>query len=229
MPTTTHRELEENFLRTPSKVDDIMKFLIDIGKAKRADAAKDDPEVEINHSAAITDDNFMVLSRNSRFAKKNKLSIRKSSIGSIQLNQLSFMRQIDVSREDRIKAREERIRVASNYRRLGNVEYRKINFEKAIEHYSKGLEYIPDSPVLFVNRSLCYIKKREFKRALIDLDYVILNLDGRCLRAWLYRAGALKRMNNEAGYLDCIDNARRYNHSEEQYIENFIEKMRTDL
>ncbi|XP_030565834.1 uncharacterized protein LOC115766140 isoform X2 [Drosophila novamexicana] len=117
MPTATHRELEENFLRTPSKVDDIMKFLIDMSNAKRTDAKDNDPEVETNYSAGITDDNFMVLSRSSRFAKKNKLTFRKSSIGST-MNQLSFMRQIDVSSEDRIKAREERIRVASNYRSL---------------------------------------------------------------------------------------------------------------
>jgi len=44
------------------------------------------------------------------------------------------------------------------HNRLGNAEYRRANFDKAIEYYTKGLNYINDSPVLYVNRSLCYIK-----------------------------------------------------------------------
>ncbi|XP_064547662.1 tetratricopeptide repeat protein 12 isoform X2 [Drosophila montana] len=228
MRAAKHREFEEDFLRTASKVDDFMKFLTEMGKSKM-DAGKDtDAKVEINYSAAVTDDNFMVLARSLYFARKTKMSSRKVNVRS-NMNQMSFMRQIDASHEERIKAREERIRVASNYRRLGNFEYRNRNFEKAIEHYTKGLQYIPDSPVLYTNRSLCYIKKREFKRALLDLDFVIMNLDGRCLRAWLYRAGTLKRMNDEAGYQECIDSARRLNHGEEEYIEYFIKQSRTDL
>lgn len=42
--------------------------------------------------------------------------------------------------------------------RLGNAEYRKGSFDKAIELYSHGISFISDSPVLYVNRSVCLIK-----------------------------------------------------------------------
>jgi len=72
-------------------------------------------------------------------------------------------------------------------------------------------------------------RKREYKRALIDLDYVLNNLDNCCLRAWLYKAGTLKRMNDEDGYKECVDNARRFNRSNLEYIDHFLERMRSDF
>lgn len=72
-------------------------------------------------------------------------------------------------------------------------------------------------------------RKRAFKRALIDLDYIILNLDERCLRAWLIRAGTCKRMNDEIGYQNAVDNARTLNQLEGQYIDYFLNKARSDL
>ncbi|XP_030565851.1 tetratricopeptide repeat protein 12-like [Drosophila novamexicana] len=226
MSATRHRELEEDFLRRPSKVGEVINLLDEISKGgKMAKGNVDKPAANIIPD--VTDTNFIVMQRGQLHVKtRSKRSFIQIDIAANR-DQMTFMRQIDVTQAERNNARRERISVALNYRRLGNAEFRKPNFDNAIEFYTKGLEYIVDSKVLFVNRSLCYIKKRDYQRALIDLDYVLLNLDGRCLRAWLYRAGALKRMNNEAGYLECIDNARRYNHSEEQYIEYFIEKIKS--
>ncbi|ALC47099.1 CG31294 [Drosophila busckii] len=117
----------------------------------------------------------------------------------------------------------------ANKMELGNCEYRRTMYDKAIEFYSRGLDYITDTPVLFCNRALCYIKKRDFKRALMDLEHVLNDLDQKCLRAWLYKAGALKRLNNEAGFEECIDNARRFNRANLAYVDVFLEKMRSDF
>lgn len=72
-------------------------------------------------------------------------------------------------------------------------------------------------------------RKRAFKRALIDLDYILLNLDERCLRAWLIRAGTCKRMNDERGYQTAVDNARSLNPSQGKYIDYFLDKVRSDF
>lgn len=76
----------------------------------------------------------------------------------LNTNQFTFMRQIDPEPEDRILARQEREFVAETFRRLGNFEYRKLRFDVAIENYTKGLKYVKDTPVLYVNRAMCYIK-----------------------------------------------------------------------
>jgi len=68
------------------------------------------------------------------------------------------MRQIDSEPDDRVLAREQREDVAETFRRMGNYEYRKLNFSLAKDYYSKGIQYIKDSPVLYVNRALCFIK-----------------------------------------------------------------------
>ncbi|XP_034486185.1 tetratricopeptide repeat protein 12 [Drosophila innubila] len=229
MSTTKHSELNENFLRQPSKVDDIIKFLAEMAKSNKMEGTKE-PEVkkEVDISASVTDSSFLVTQRSSSSGKRSKSTSKKPNLRA-NMNQMTFMRQIDLTDEERIKAREERVRVANNFRRLGNAEYRRTNFDSAIEYYTKGLNYINDSPVLFVNRSLCYIKKREYKRALIDLNHVLNNLDSCCLRAWLYKAGTLKRMNNDAGYEECVDNARRYNRRHLDYVEYFLDKMRSDF
>ncbi|EDW15784.1 uncharacterized protein Dmoj_GI22588, isoform A [Drosophila mojavensis] len=226
MGSTQHPDFEENFLLKPSKVDDLFKFLDEIGKANKMEKKKDE-KVEVDLSAGVTETNFLVMERCPQGTKKP--SIKKSSVQSSNLNQMTFMRQIDVTPNQRNTARMERVRVANNYRRLGNAEFRKPNYEKAIEMYSKGLQYISDTQVLYLNRALCYVKKRAFKRALIDLDYILLNLDERCLRAWLIRAGTCKRMNDERGYQTAVDNARSLNPSQGKYIDYFLDKVRSDF
>lgn len=41
---------------------------------------------------------------------------------------------------------------------MGNEAYKKQNFEKAVDLYSKAIDTIRDSPVLYCNRALAYIK-----------------------------------------------------------------------
>ncbi|XP_062124930.1 tetratricopeptide repeat protein 12-like [Drosophila sulfurigaster albostrigata] len=225
-------ELHAEFLRQPSKVDEIIKFLGDMAKSNKMEGTKEKKvEKEVDISADVTDYNFLALKRTETTDRKSffSRSSRKSSVIKSNTNQMTFMRQIDISDEERKKARRERIHIATSFRRLGNAEYRKTNYDQAIKLYSQGLNYIVDSPVLYVNRSLCYIKKREYKRALIDLDYVLNQLDSNCVQALLYKAGALKRMNNEDGFEECVANARRYNRSKSEYIDYFLDKMRTDF
>jgi len=58
---------------------------------------------------------------------------------------------------------------------------------------------------------------------------VLNHIDGCCLRAWLYKAGTLKRLNNEAGYEECVHNAREFNRASFEFIDNFLNKMRSDF
>jgi len=70
---------------------------------------------------------------------------------------------------------------------------------------------------------------REYKLSIMDCDYVIAKLDGNYLRAWLYRAAAYKRLNDEANYEDSVSQARRLNRSQREFIDDFLDKMRSLL
>uniref|UniRef100_A0A0K8VEQ5 Tetratricopeptide repeat protein 12 n=1 Tax=Bactrocera latifrons TaxID=174628 RepID=A0A0K8VEQ5_BACLA len=112
---------------------------------------------------------------------------------------------------------------------MGNDAYRKQNYEKAIQMYTKAIEHVKDSPILYNNRALCYLKLRNSKRAIIDADYVINKLDEKNLRSWLYRAAAYLRLGDEKNYENSIKFAKKNNTKEISYITAFQEKLRTDF
>lgn len=53
--------------------------------------------------------------------------------------------------------------------RMGNEAYKKQNFEKAIDLYSKAIDAIRDSPVLYCNRALAYIKWVHQRKVVRDI------------------------------------------------------------
>nr|AAL90127.1 AT21457p [Drosophila melanogaster] len=224
-------DANESFLNQRSLLMDVMKQLEDLQNANKMDTGtkgKEEKKPEVDPSEGVTITNFMVFARDVR--KKSSRYLKRVQKMS-NINQISFMRQIDVSPRDRAEARRDREIVADSFRRLGNEEYRRTNYEKAVYFYSKAIQYVADSPVLYCNRALAKIKKRDFKLALFDLDYVIFNLDPIHLRAWLYRAGALARLNNESEFEIAIANARLLNRSQKdkKYIEYFLEKFKTEF
>ncbi|XP_036673352.3 tetratricopeptide repeat protein 12 [Drosophila suzukii] len=224
-------DADESFLNQRSLIMDVMRQLDDLLNANRMDTGtkgKEEKKPEVDISEGVTDTSFVVFFRDIR--KKSSRHFKKIQKSS-NTNQITCMRQIDTSPKDRAEARRDREVVADSFRRLGNEEYRRTNFEKAIYYYSKAIQYVSDSPVLYCNRALAKIKKRDFKQALFDLDYVIFKLDPLHLKAWLYRAGALARLNNEAESNIAISNARLFNRApkDQKYIEYFLEKLKTEF
>ncbi|EDW80728.2 uncharacterized protein Dwil_GK11681 [Drosophila willistoni] len=225
----------EDFLFGPSEVMSFMKQLEDIIAANKSDNTKEKdvktPEVDI--TAGVTEDNFIVIRRMPKGKKSYgaSKSVSRRTHKPVNVNQMSFMRQVDVTKKQRQQAFEERHRVAENFRRLGNDDFRKNNYERAILMYTKGLSYINDTPVLYCNRALAFVKKREYNLALLDLDYVLHKLNPKCMKAWLYRAGTMKRMNNETGFESAINMARKYQRTEKDtaYLQMFLEKVRSDF
>ncbi|KAH8271197.1 hypothetical protein KR018_001190, partial [Drosophila ironensis] len=221
-----HPETDEAFLDEPSKVKELIEFLDAIHSFNKSDSSKEQKRASLNLNELVTDTNFFVNQKPSIGSSSRRSTRRKVPVNT---NQFTFMRQIDMDPEDRILARKEREITAETFRRLGNYEYRKMRFDSAVVYYTKGLEYVRDTPVLYVNRAICYIKMREYKRALMDCNYVIVNLDEKYLRAWLYKAAAHKRMNDEFNYNDSIFQARHTNFTEQEFINDFVDQMRSLL
>ncbi|KAH8347120.1 hypothetical protein KR059_005403 [Drosophila kikkawai] len=220
---------DEGFLTQRSVVMDVMKQLDDMLNANKMDTkGKEEKKPEVDPSTGVTETSFVVSARDIR--KKSSRPFKKMTKTS-NMNQITFMRQIDVTQQDREEARADRERVAESFRRFGNEEFRRTNYEKAIYYYSKGIQYVVDSPVLYCNRALAKIKKRDFKLAIMDLDYVLLTLDPHHLKAWLYKAGALARLNNEVESQYAISIASQFNRTpkDQKYIANFLEKLRSEF
>ncbi len=62
---------------------------------------------------------------------------------------------------------------AEKYKDLGNDEFRKGEFGKAIENYTYATEIDPRNPVYFTNRSMCYFKMKEYEKSLRDAKKAI--------------------------------------------------------
>lgn len=134
MSATRHRELEEDFLRRPSKVGEVINLLDEISKGgKMAWVLELDRSIEIilcadyrkgnvdkpaaNIIPDVTDTNFIVMQRGQLHVKtRSKRSFIQIDIAANR-DQMTFMRQIDVTQAERNNARRERISVALNYRR----------------------------------------------------------------------------------------------------------------
>ncbi|KAH8312769.1 hypothetical protein KR044_012828 [Drosophila immigrans] len=210
MYSLQHPQIDESFLQLDSKVDEVTSLLRSMIKPSEDDVEA--VSVKETTAESVTDDNFMVTNR-------------KDAKCQLKSDRFTFMRQVEIDQDERCKARLERERVAQNFRKLGNAHYRHEKYENAIEMYSQAIDNIKDSPILYINRALCFIKLGDFNRAIIDCDFVLNKLDEKYLRAWLYRAMAYKSLNDEAKYDNCIKYVRKYHSKQLEFIDSFIEKM----
>ncbi|KAH8265484.1 hypothetical protein KR038_009017 [Drosophila bunnanda] len=221
-------EANESFLKKPSKVEEVIESLQIMENANNRDSVKAARKSTVIQKPFNMDSDFMVTFRT---VASTTTSVKRGKLKKTRLNtnQFTFMRQIEPDPEDRISARKEREIVADNFRRMGNFEYRKRRYDEAILYYTKALSYVKDTPVLYVNRAMCYIKLKEYKRGIMDCDYILAYIDNRYVRAWLYRAAAYKRLNDEANYEYSVYKAKRLNHTETEFIDDFLEKVKTLL
>ena len=89
--------------------------------------------------------------------------------------------------------------------------------------YSKAIDQIRDSPILYNNRALSYIKFGLYKRAIIDCDFVINKLDEKNLRAWLYRAQGYYLLEEKRTYEKSITEAKKCNPKDLELIDKIVE------
>jgi tetratricopeptide repeat protein 12 len=88
--------------------------------------------------------------------------------------------------------------------------------------YSKAIDQIKDSPILYNNRALSYIRLEMYKRAIIDCDLVLNKLDEKNLRSWLYRAKGYHLLGEQRNYAKSIAEAKKLNPKELAYIEKVV-------
>lgn len=129
-------DADESFLNQRSLLMDVMKQLEDLQNANKMEwvasetlsrpqyltgffhstgtKGKEEKKPEVDPSEGVTITNFMVFARDVR--KKSSRYLKRVQKMS-NINQISFMRQIDVSPRDRAEARRDREIVADSFRR----------------------------------------------------------------------------------------------------------------
>lgn len=129
--------------------------------------------------------------------------------------------------------------------RMGNEAFRNGNYERAIGMYTKAIDQVKDSPVLYNNRALTYIrsvwqgKKPNFvltliaklifkfrlglyKKAVIDADFVIQKLDEKNVRSWLYRAKSYYLLEETRDFEKSVNEAKKNNPKDLEFIEKTV-------
>jgi len=75
-------------------------------------------------------------------------------------------------------------------RQLGNEQFKIKEYQQAAVHYTESLEAYPDNPAVLCNRSMCWLKLANHKKALADSD-ACLKLDPNYTKAHFRRGVAL--------------------------------------
>jgi len=84
---------------------------------------------------------------------------------------------------------------AASLKEQGNAELAKGHFLQAIQFYTDGLEYAPNSAVLLSNRALAYIKVENYGLAKVDADHAI-EADPTYAKGYYRRASANFALNH---------------------------------
>ncbi|XP_055620585.1 tetratricopeptide repeat protein 12 [Toxorhynchites rutilus septentrionalis] len=216
---------DEDFDASMNKVDEVMKILSmmtsgDKNKEQMGLAFADRFLGTDKQAAAekIDVNNFIVRVNQERTVVNKK----DDSMDKPMADKFAFMADIERDAARRASERKEREQVAQGLRRAGNRAFRREEYEKAISMYTKAIDQIRDSPILYNNRALAYIKIRMYKRAIIDCDFVISKLDEKNLRSWIYRAQGYYLLGKERDYEKSISEAKKHNPKELDYIDRIV-------
>ncbi|XP_013881716.1 E3 ubiquitin-protein ligase TTC3 [Austrofundulus limnaeus] len=59
-------------------------------------------------------------------------------------------------------------------KKVGNELFQRQRFEEAVRYYSKAIDFFPDNHILYGNRSLCYIRNKQYLKAAADGKRAVL-------------------------------------------------------
>ncbi|XP_058126054.1 tetratricopeptide repeat protein 12 [Anopheles ziemanni] len=226
------KEDEESFEAGLSKVDEVMGIL---SLMTSGDKTKEQMGVAFADQFLGTDnrskqmeqtnvENFIVRVNQERTVI-NRQADEPSLEQPMTQDKYAFMAEIERDAARRAAERREREQVAQGLRRSGNRAFRRGEYEKAINMYSKAIDQIRDSPILYNNRALAYIRIGLPKRAIIDCDFVLSKLDEKNLRSWIFRAQGYYALAETKAYEKSVAEARKHNPRELGYIDRIVREI----
>lgn len=114
---------------------------------------------------------------------------------------------------------------AEKYKEQGNEEFKKGNYDKAIEFYTYATEMDPRNHVFFTNRALCYEKMKKFDKALRDAEKSVqLNKDWE--KGHYRRGVSLRELARYQDALEAFDMCMGLNPKNDEYKKAYEEAKR---
>lgn len=138
-------------------------------------------------------------------------------------SQDAFMSMLEKDAQERNERRKKNMKVASELKEKGNVEFREGRYEKAIEYYSEGIQTIKDMAVLYTNRAQAYIKLNKHDLAIIDCDWA-LRVDDKCVKALVHKGRALTYMKQFDKASEEFEKAKKLD-TNSSAIDSFIKEL----
>jgi len=130
-----------------------------------------------------------------------------STMGQDEMNAQAFMKVMEKDSDERTARRKERKVISDKFRKTGNIKFAQKDFAGALKNYNEAIQLIKDSPCLYNNRALTYIRLGIFSSALEDCEKAIF-LEEHSLRARMFLAKAYFLMGNADKCREALEEAR---------------------
>lgn len=160
----SHQFDDEEFKSFETKVDSVMKILEKLNASEKEEqengivSADQYLHGKIKDLENLDEDTFIVNVKSDRTVINKAALIDDEDKGPKTMDQYTFMKQLETDAKKRAAVKKEREEIAQNFRKMGNEAFRKQEYEKAVNLYTKAIDHVKDSPILYNNRALCYIK-----------------------------------------------------------------------
>ncbi|XP_057669464.1 tetratricopeptide repeat protein 12-like isoform X1 [Diorhabda carinulata] len=151
----------------------------------------------------------------------NKKGLENEQKDQSTMSKEAFMREVEKDADKRYKDKLVRTEKMETFKKRANNAFRRGEFEKALTLYTKAIEQIKDSVMLYNNRSLTYINLKLYDKAEKDLD-LALRLNEDCLKSWLLLAKVHFLQQNKEKYDKDIEEAIERNPKQEYFIKDYI-------
>ncbi|XP_008187653.1 tetratricopeptide repeat protein 12-like isoform X1 [Acyrthosiphon pisum] len=135
-----------------------------------------------------------------------------------------FMAHVERDAKQRSEAKKKEIKRSDYLKTMGNFEYRKGNYEKALIYFNQAIDVRKDSCVLFTNRALTKINLGLMDEVVSDCDRA-LHLNDRSLNAVLYKAEALWELGDTRAAEDLLETALKTHSDQTKRIQDYRNKL----
>ncbi|CAG7836624.1 unnamed protein product [Allacma fusca] len=212
----------ENFISQVDSISDVIRCL----------SSEDRSEIERGMRKAdilLQDDKFQnrEIDEGQIRLKSNRTVINKlPDKGGNQgdMSQEGFMKMVEKDANERAANRKMRKEKSDKLRDEGIQLFRQNNFPAALDRFSKALQWTKDSPLLYNNRALIYLRLKIYSKAIEDCDKA-LHISEANLKARLYKAKAYYCMEDFSNCENCLREAIEKNPDSRKVIEDYRKEI----
>ncbi|EFA05011.2 Tetratricopeptide repeat protein 12-like Protein [Tribolium castaneum] len=141
------------------------------------------------------------------------------------MSQEAFMDEVSKDADRRYKQKLIRREKMETFKKQATLAFRRGEYAKALSLYTKAIEQIRDSCVLYTNRALTYINLKHYDKAIGDCE-TALRLNENSLKAHLLMAKAYFLQGDLANFEAAVKETKERNGDQMSVIEDYVKQLR---